>query len=95
MVGIILLLIGMKMVTSSNMTLGQCYKLVLIEKECVKHRVACNHDCQSCPYFADIDQLEDALDQSLNLIKAKEPSLYFLDNLQILKEVLSNHGSKN
>lgn len=71
------------------------YKLLLLEAECVKIRATCNHNCSSCSYSADPLKLQQALYKSIELVKAKDPTLYFIDNITELKEAIQDARNKS
>ena len=75
---------------SSEMTNKKAYKQLLIEQQCVRNRMVCEHNCRNCLYHCDILQLDKAINFVLDVLKARDPELYFIDSLEQLEILLEN-----
>lgn len=73
------------------MTDKKALGLILLEAECIKNRASCTKVCRECPFYKDkaLDLFE-AIKYISEILKARNPELYFTDNIQHLKEVLEN-----
>ena len=71
------------------MTDKKAYQQILLEHECFKHKVACEHNCKDCAYYNPI-AMEEAFVYVLNVLKARDPILYLTNDIEHLKEVLDN-----
>jgi hypothetical protein len=70
-------------------------KYILLEQNCIRNRATCNHNCKDCPCSADLRKSEEAIDEIVNILKARDPFLYLSDNLELLKEALKDVEGKN
>lgn len=68
----------------------EAYKLLLLEKECVSSRATCNKDCYSCPIGMNSNSITESLQYVLEILKARDPQLYFKDELEMVKEMINN-----
>ena len=68
----------------------ELYRHILLEKECVRSRSGCNKDCSHCVCGSDLLDRDAALGKILEILKARDPELYFVNDLEILKEYLEN-----
>lgn len=62
---------------------------MLKEKECIKLRNACSKDCADCKYAPSANSLS-AIDFAIEELKAKNPELYWHNELTILKELVKD-----
>ena len=73
------------------MTDKRALSLILLEAECVKNRAYCDKNCRECPMYKDKAlELFEAIKYISDILKARSPELYFVDNIQHLKEAISN-----
>lgn len=77
------------------MTTKRAYQLLIVTEQCLKQRATCNHDCEGCPYFCSQKELQESLCFLKDILKARDPTLYFGDELTQLKEVLSNYANQS
>lgn len=70
----------------------KAYKLLLLEKECVSSRATCDKDCCSCPIGMNSKDITESLRYVLEILKARDPQLYFKDELEIIKEMIHNEN---
>lgn len=76
------------------MTPKKAYQQLLLEHECFKHKVVCEHNCKDCAYYNPI-VIEEMFCYLTDLVKAKDPMLYLANDLTTLKEVIENVRSKD
>lgn len=72
------------------MTDSKAYRELLLLIECLKRRESCNRNCLECPFGSRIMDTTLALGYVIGILKARSPELYFLDDLNQLKEILEN-----
>jgi len=60
------------------------YKLLLAEKQCVRNRVDCDKQCKSCKFAVSLLELDQALNEVIEIVKARNPELYFVSTLEEL-----------
>lgn len=68
----------------------EAYKLLLLEKECVSSRATCDKNCCSCPIGMNLHDITESLQYVLEILKARDPQLYFKDELEMIKEMINN-----
>lgn len=72
------------------MTDRKAYSAILAELECIKHRTACDKDCTSCPFSYDLKVIEESFKYVKEVLKARDPQLYFSSDIELLKEIINN-----
>ena len=65
------------------------YKYMLLQQACLKRRSVCNKDCIHCEFYCPPVRANEAFDYTLEILKSKEPELYFISNLQYLSNLLN------
>lgn len=73
---------------------SQIYRILLAEAECAKKRSFCNKDCSKCDLYIKSTKLQSAYRQLIEIIKAKDPMLYFCSDVEELKALLDKGGNK-
>lgn len=77
------------------MTSRQAYQFLLVAEKCLKQRATCGHNCKSCPYFCSQEELFKSLYYVKDVLKARDPMLYFQNEITQLQEVLSEHADQS
>ena len=70
--------------TCSGMTDKKAYSLMMIAQQCNRNRRVCEKKCLACPYSVDILELDKAYNHVLDILKARNPELYLMTELEEL-----------
>jgi hypothetical protein len=79
------------------MTDTEAYKLVLKQRQCFTiQRVynGCNKDCDHCLYSCNPCEMLECLTYLIGILKARCPELYFVDDIEMLKEAIHNETER-
>ena len=82
----------------SSLASTELYRFILKEKACSEKKMTCSRGCKECPLYCDQPFLETAYNQVLNLIKSKDPMLYFCNEIEELRKILEgdiNNGNQS
>lgn len=64
------------------------FTFLLKEKQCALQKTECNRTCKDCPCFTDESEARGLYDQLINIIRARDPELYFVDELEHIKDLV-------
>ena len=76
------------------MTDGEALRHVLAEAECLRNRLCCNKNCTGCKYWFDPVKRYEAFKYVEDVLKSRNPELYFLSELDILRGGLQEYADK-
>ena len=74
------------------MTNRQIFNHIILERECIKNRVSCDGECKMCKFGSNLLERYDALSDVLEILKSRDPQLYFASTLEQLKGALESEG---
>lgn len=77
------------------MTDKQAYNILLREIECQKRKEHCSRQCSSCSFGVNTMETLEGMGYIKSILKARCPELYFVDEIEIVKEILSNYGNQD
>ena len=72
------------------MTNRKAYQCLLLEYKCFKYKTTCGHDCSICPYYSNPKSMDETFKFLMDVLKARDPMLYLANDIELIKEVLSN-----
>lgn len=72
--------------TSSE--ISELYKFVLSEQRCAQLRHQCTSSCKNCNLYKSPALVQRYYNQLLDMLKARQPDLMFLDQLAVLSNRL-------
>lgn len=72
------------------MTASSLYNILLKEQVCVQHRDRCDKNCKKCTLSIDTNTLNNALNEVIDIVRAKNPELYFSEQLIHLRKEINN-----
>ena len=78
----------------SEITNKSAFKYLTVENQCVRNRRVCNKQCSSCPYYVDPAKMDSVFKFVLDILRARDPELNFLNELQKL-EILTENAKEN
>ena len=73
------------------MTNKELFNHILAERACIRSRETCSKDCADCRLFTDLSNRDDAFSQVLEILKAREPELYFVDQINQLNQLMEDN----
>ncbi len=79
-----------RQVCFERMTNKQAYTNILKEIECVKHREHCSKQCSHCGFKIDLKEMLQSLGFVKEILRSRDPELFFADTLTTLEEGLNN-----
>jgi len=71
---------------SISYTNKELFTFLVAEKQCALQKLECNRHCADCPYFTEAAQT--MYSQLIEMIKARDPELYFVDELEQIKSIM-------
>ena len=71
---------------NTSYTNKELFTFLVTEKQCALQKLECNRHCADCPYFTEAAQA--MYGQLIEIIKARDPELYFVDELEQIKSIM-------
>lgn len=71
------------------MTDSKAFKSILLIQHCYNSREVCNQDCHNCKYYLDLNTTNSVFNYLKDILKSRDPALYFASELQVLQELLA------
>ena len=71
------------------------FKYMLLQQACLKRRGVCKKDCIHCEFYCPPERANEAFEHILEILKSREPELYFASNLNELMRTINIIETKN
>lgn len=77
------------------MTNKELFNHIVLERECIKNRENCSKDCKNCRLCSNALDRHEALSAILDILRARDPELYFVNILQQLKGLVNDNETQS
>lgn len=73
---------------------AEVYKKLLQMKACNYSSSKCDRQCENCSMHVNKEETCMVLYRAIELVKARCPELYLVDDLQVMKQILAQNNSR-